>query len=82
MTASGENSARLLRVFVQILILLEPATTGAPAAAPPSPRIECKVVQYQCDYLHPCNIFTIRVISVLIPPGVLLLPAWSVPLII
>jgi hypothetical protein len=48
--------------------LFEPATTCAPAAAPPSPPIECKVVQYQCDYLHPCNIFTIRAISVLIPP--------------
>jgi hypothetical protein len=47
--------------------LFEPATTCAPAAAPPSPPIECKVVQYQCDYLHPCNIFTIRAISVLIP---------------
>jgi hypothetical protein len=36
--------------------------------APLSPHIECKVVQYQCDYLHPYNIFTIRAISVLIPP--------------
>jgi hypothetical protein len=66
MTAFGENSARLLWVFVQILISIEPATTCAPAAAPP-PHIECKVVQYQCDYLHPCNIFTIRAISVLVP---------------
>jgi hypothetical protein len=26
---------------------------------PPSPQVECKEVQYQCDFLHHCNIFTI-----------------------
>ena len=31
----------------------------------PSPRVGCKEVQYQCDYLHACNILIIRVISVL-----------------
>jgi hypothetical protein len=29
-----------------------PIATCAPAAAPPSQHIECKVVQHQCDYLH------------------------------
>ena len=47
--------------------LFEPIATCAPAAAPPSLDIECNVVQHQCDYLHPCNIFTIRAISMLIP---------------
>jgi hypothetical protein len=45
----------------------EPIATCVPAAAPPSQYIECKVVQHQCDYLHPCNIFTIRAVSVLPP---------------
>jgi hypothetical protein len=81
MTASGENSARPLSVLVQILLLSAlkvRCSTGPlpcePAAALPSARVECKEVQHQCDYLHPCNIFIIRAISVRIR-GVLLLPA-------
>jgi hypothetical protein len=58
--------------------LFDPATTCAPAAEPPSPHVECKEVLYQCDYLHPCNIFTISAISGLTLP-VLLLRAWPVP---
>jgi hypothetical protein len=48
--------------------LFEPAATCAPAPAPPSPHIECKEVQYQCDYLHTCNIFAISAISVPVFP--------------
>jgi hypothetical protein len=48
--------------------LFEPAITCAPLATPPSPPVERKEVQYQCDYLHPCNIFTINAISVLTLP--------------
>jgi hypothetical protein len=47
--------------------LFDPAATSAPADAPPSPLVECMEVQYQYDYLHPCSIFTIRAISVLLP---------------
>ncbi|WP_143133240.1 hypothetical protein [Pseudoduganella namucuonensis] len=45
----------------------EPAATCGPAAAPPSPHVECKEMQYQYDFQHPCNVFAIRAISVLIP---------------
>jgi hypothetical protein len=54
--------------------LFEPLAPSAPVAASPSPRVGCKEVQYQCDYLHPCNIFIIRAISVGVA-GVLLLLA-------
>jgi len=43
----------------------DPLTNSAPATAPPSPDVQCKKVQYQCDDLHPCNIFTVSIISVL-----------------
>jgi hypothetical protein len=43
--------------------LCESATTCAPAAAAAAPHVGCKEVQYHCDYLHPCSIFTINVIS-------------------
>ena len=32
--------------------LFGPATTCAPAAVPPSAQVECKKVQYQCEFLH------------------------------
>ena len=47
-----------------------PAIACVPAAAAPWPPVEYTEVHYQCDYLHPCNIFTIRAIAV---------PAWSCP---
>jgi len=50
-------------------LLSGPATTCEPGAAVPSPHVGCKEVQYQCDYLHPCNILIIRAISVLISPS-------------
>jgi hypothetical protein len=43
----------------------DPLTNSAPATAPPLPDVQCKKAQYQCDDLHPCNIFTVSTISVL-----------------
>jgi hypothetical protein len=58
--------------------LLDPATTSAPAAAPPSLRVECMEVQYQYDYLHlvissPFALFRCR------SPGVLFAARLAVP---
>ena len=41
-----------------------PATTWAAAPAPPLPHLKREEVQYQCDYLHPCNIFPISTVLV------------------
>ena len=43
--------------------LFDPAATSAPVAAAPPPQGECTKVQYQCNYLHRCSIFSIRAIE-------------------